>query len=81
MVDNNITYLCMADEEFGRIVPFSFLDGKTFFLAIFNLFTDIKNRFRATYGERGRTAVAFAMNQDFSRVMANLMVIFEFCRF
>src|SRR5699024_3733707 len=27
LVDDIITYLCMADEEFGRRVPFTFLDG------------------------------------------------------
>jgi len=60
MVDSGITFLCMADEEFGRRLPFAYLE-------------DLKNRFKASYGERGRTAVALSMNQDFSKVMANLM--------
>jgi len=60
LVDDQITYLCMADEEFGRRVPFTFLE-------------DLKNRFKATYGQRGKTAPAFGMNEDFSRVMKNLM--------
>jgi len=60
LVFNQITYLCMADEEFGRRIPFAFLE-------------DIKNRFVAQYGERGKTALAYAMNSDFSRVLQNLM--------
>jgi len=60
LVDDQITYLCMADEEFGRRVPFTFLE-------------DLKNRFKSTYGQRGKNALAFAMNEDFSRVMRNLM--------
>ena len=27
LVDDQITYLCMADEEFGRRVPFTYLEG------------------------------------------------------
>lgn len=27
LVDDEITYLCMADEEFGRRTPFAFLEG------------------------------------------------------
>jgi vesicle-associated membrane protein 7 len=60
LVDDGITYLCMAEEAFGRRIPFAFLD-------------DLKNRFKATYGNRGKTALSFAMQADFSRVMQNLM--------
>lgn len=60
-MEDHITYLCMADEEFGRRVPFAFLE-------------DIKNRFKAAYGDRGRTALAYGMNADFSRVLQNQMV-------
>jgi len=60
IVEEGITYLCMADEEFGRRVPFAFLE-------------DIKNRFKAAYGDRGRTALAYGMNADFSRVLQNQM--------
>eukprot|EP01111_Echinosteliopsis_oligospora_P005942 TRINITY_DN1973_c0_g1_i1.p1 TRINITY_DN1973_c0_g1~~TRINITY_DN1973_c0_g1_i1.p1 ORF type:complete len:269 (-),score=68.10 TRINITY_DN1973_c0_g1_i1:83-889(-) len=60
IVDDGITYLCMADEEFGRRIPFAFLE-------------DIKNRFKATYGDRGRTALAYGMNSDFSRVLQGQM--------
>eukprot|EP00635_Sarcinochrysidales_sp_CCMP3193_P008396 CAMPEP_0118895282 /NCGR_PEP_ID=MMETSP1166-20130328/3698_1 /TAXON_ID=1104430 /ORGANISM="Chrysoreinhardia sp, Strain CCMP3193" /LENGTH=221 /DNA_ID=CAMNT_0006834285 /DNA_START=152 /DNA_END=817 /DNA_ORIENTATION=- len=56
IVENKLTFLCMADESFKRRVPFAFLD-------------DVKNRFFATYGDRGQTAIAFSMNEDFGRVI------------
>lgn len=64
IVDDGITYLCMADEETGRRIPFAFLE-------------DIKNRFRATYGDRGKTAIAYGMNTDFSRVLQNQMEFYS----
>jgi len=60
MVDAGLTYLCMADEEFGRRIPFMYLE-------------DLKSRFKSAYGDRGKSALAFGMNEDFSRVMKNLM--------
>jgi vesicle-associated membrane protein 7 len=51
----------MADEESGKRIPFAFLG-------------DIKDRFRAAYGDRGKTAIAYGMNTDFSRVLQNQMV-------
>eukprot|EP01117_Protostelium_nocturnum_P006487 TRINITY_DN2338_c0_g1_i4.p1 TRINITY_DN2338_c0_g1~~TRINITY_DN2338_c0_g1_i4.p1 ORF type:complete len:222 (-),score=58.71 TRINITY_DN2338_c0_g1_i4:137-802(-) len=59
-VYDQITYLCMADEAFGRRVPFAFLE-------------EVRKRFKATYGERGLTAHAYSMNEDFSRSMSKLM--------
>merc|ERR1711991_112979 len=46
----------MADESFKRRVPFAFLD-------------DVKERWFATYGDRGASAIAFAMNEDFGRTL------------
>lgn len=60
MVEDGITYLCMAEEGFGRRLPFAFLE-------------DIKGRFRRTYGDRALTALAYAMNEDFSRVLQRQM--------
>jgi|TARA_B100000475_G_scaffold57466_1_gene39835 vesicle-associated membrane protein 7 len=37
-------------------VPFAFLD-------------DVKNRFFATYGDKGQAAIAFAYNEDFGRTI------------
>ncbi|KAN0036517.1 hypothetical protein ACTFIV_001815 [Dictyostelium citrinum] len=60
LVSDTLTYLCMADEEFGRRIPFTFLD-------------DVKNRFKSMYGDKGKTAIAYGMNSDFSRTLENLM--------
>lgn len=60
MVEDGITFLCMADEQFGRRLPFMFLE-------------DLKNQFKASYGDRGKYALAYGMNEDFSRVMQNKM--------
>jgi len=60
MVSNELTYLCMTDRDFPRLVAFQFLD-------------DIKTRFLATYGDRGKTAIAFAFNADFQRVLQQQM--------
>ncbi|CAM9703807.1 unnamed protein product, partial [Phaeothamnion confervicola] len=59
LVEEGITYLCMADEDARRRVPFAFLD-------------DVKNRFRATYGDKAHNCVAFAM-ADFARTLARVM--------
>eukprot|EP00735_Rhodelphis_limneticus_P003370 TRINITY_DN14834_c0_g1::TRINITY_DN14834_c0_g1_i1::g.16286::m.16286 TRINITY_DN14834_c0_g1::TRINITY_DN14834_c0_g1_i1::g.16286 ORF type:complete len:218 (-),score=81.04,sp/Q86AQ7/VAM7B_DICDI/62.37/1e-85,Synaptobrevin/PF00957.16/6.3e+03,Synaptobrevin/PF00957.16/1.5e-34,Longin/PF13774.1/2e-23,DUF1798/PF08807.5/0.022,UvsY/PF11056.3/0.17,DUF16/PF01519.11/0.23 TRINITY_DN14834_c0_g1_i1:594-1247(-) len=60
LIEDSLTYLCMADEEFGRRLPFAFLH-------------DIKERFRSTYADSGKTALAYAMNEDFSKVLAKQM--------
>eukprot|EP00002_Diphylleia_rotans_P017554 TRINITY_DN3407_c0_g4_i1.p1 TRINITY_DN3407_c0_g4~~TRINITY_DN3407_c0_g4_i1.p1 ORF type:complete len:219 (-),score=60.15 TRINITY_DN3407_c0_g4_i1:110-766(-) len=60
IVDDRLTYLCLADEEFGRRIPFLFLE-------------DIKSRFKAQYGDRGKSAIAFGMNEEFSRVLQRQM--------
>lgn len=52
LVADGITYLCLADEADKQRVPFNFLD-------------DIRQRFTERYGGRARTAIAFAMNQEF----------------
>ena len=62
MVEEEITYLCMAEnsQKTQQRKPFKFLE-------------DIKERFRAQYGARAATAIAFAMNQDFSRILQKQM--------
>ena len=64
VVAHGITYMCMADTDFGRGVPFAFLD-------------DITRRWSTTYGERGQTALAYGMNEDFSRVLHRQMDFFS----
>ena len=56
MVSDEITYLCMADLSCKRRIPFGFL-------------SDVSDRFKSTYGDQAKTAIAFAMNEDFSRVL------------
>jgi len=60
MVWAELTYLCMTDREFPRMTAFQFLE-------------EIKTRFLATYGDRGKTAIAFAFNADFQRVLQQEM--------
>lgn len=60
MVSNALTYLCMTDEDFARGPAFEFLD-------------EVHQRFVATYGDRGKTAIAFAFNADFQRVIQQYM--------
>lgn len=56
IVVSGLTYMCMADEAFGRRRPFAFLDN-------------IKDRFEASYGSNAKTAMAYGMNSDFARVL------------
>lgn len=54
---DGITVLCMADDTAGRRIPFSFLE-------------DIHGKFVKTYGRACHTALAYAMNDEFSRVLS-----------
>lgn len=60
IVDNHIIYMCMCDDMNKRRIPFAFLE-------------DMKQRFKATYGDRAQTAIAFAMNDDFGRTLQKQM--------
>eukprot|EP01038_Epipyxis_sp_PR26KG_P007597 gene7597-10346_t len=60
IIDNHIIYMCMCDDMNKRRIPFAFLE-------------DIKQKFKASYGERAQTAIAFAMSDDFGRVMQKQM--------
>ncbi|KAH7436744.1 hypothetical protein KP509_05G034000 [Ceratopteris richardii] len=55
-----LTFLCMANDTFGRRIPFTFLE-------------DIHSRFIKTYGPASYMALAYAMNDEFSRVLAQQM--------
>ncbi|KAI7830447.1 R-SNARE, VAMP71-family [Gamsiella multidivaricata] len=63
--EDGLTYMCMADDTFGRRIPFAFLQ-------------DIKTRFLTQYGrERALNAlVPYAMN-EFSRTIAKQMDYFS----
>ncbi|XP_047307584.1 vesicle-associated membrane protein 711-like [Impatiens glandulifera] len=57
---DGLTVLCMAEDNFGRRIPFSFLE-------------DIHLRFVRTYGRTVHSAAAYAMNDEFSRVLGQQM--------
>ncbi|XP_072040978.1 vesicle-associated membrane protein 7-like [Amphiura filiformis] len=58
--DDRIIFLCIADDEFERSKAFLFLG-------------EVKQRFQAMYGTRAQTALPFAMNSEFSRVLSTQM--------
>ena len=64
--DDGLLYLCMCDEDPARKrrIPFAFLD-------------DIKRRFLDAYSDERHTAIAFAMNHEFSRVLRRQMYVFN----
>lgn len=57
---DGLTVLCMADDTAGRRIPFAFLE-------------DIHQRFVRTYGRAVISAQAYAMNDEFSRVLSQQM--------
>lgn len=52
--------MCITDDEFVRSRAFLYLN-------------EIKRRFQTAYGSRADTALAYAMNTEFSQVLANEM--------
>ena len=66
LCDDGILYLCMCDDDQHqkRRIPFAFLD-------------DIKQRFLDAHGDERHTAIAFAMNHEFSRVLRRQMDVFN----
>ena len=66
LCDDGILYLCMCDDDQSqkRRIPFAFLE-------------DIKSRFLDAHGDERHTAIAFAMNHEFSRVLRRQMDVFN----
>lgn len=60
LVADGITFLCMSDEPMGRAVPYAFLEN-------------VRQQFSHTYASEAASAEAFALNDDFAPVLANLM--------
>ncbi|XP_063986409.1 vesicle-associated membrane protein 7 [Diachasmimorpha longicaudata] len=58
--EDRIIYMCISDDDFQRSRAFLFLN-------------EIKRRFQASYGPGAQAALAYAMNTEFSRVLANEM--------
>eukprot|EP00252_Welwitschia_mirabilis_P014917 TRINITY_DN32983_c0_g1_i1.p1 TRINITY_DN32983_c0_g1~~TRINITY_DN32983_c0_g1_i1.p1 ORF type:complete len:224 (-),score=36.07 TRINITY_DN32983_c0_g1_i1:181-852(-) len=61
---DGLIFLCMANDTFGRRVPFAYLE-------------DIHMRFMKTYGRIAHIALAYAMNDEFSRVLHQQMEYFS----
>ncbi|KAJ4754396.1 hypothetical protein LUZ62_088801 [Rhynchospora pubera] len=61
---DGITVLCMADDTSGRRIPFAFLE-------------EIHSRFVKKYGRACHTALAYGMNDEFSRVLSQQMDYFS----
>ncbi|XVF88320.1 hypothetical protein PTKIN_Ptkin19aG0040400 [Pterospermum kingtungense] len=57
---DGLTVLCMADDATGRRIPFAFLE-------------DIHKKFVKTYGRAIVSASAYAMNDEFSRILSQQM--------
>ncbi|KZC04338.1 PREDICTED: vesicle-associated membrane protein 7 [Dufourea novaeangliae] len=58
--EDNIIYMCITNDEFEKSRAFLYL-------------SEIKRRFMAVYGQGAHTAIAYAMNSDFARVLDNEM--------
>ncbi|CAN7038207.1 hypothetical protein IGI04_005188 [Brassica rapa subsp. trilocularis] len=61
---DGLTFLCMANDTFGRRLPFSYLEK-------------IHMRFMKNYGGVAHSAPAYAMNDEFSRVLHQQMEFFS----
>ncbi|KAJ9541241.1 hypothetical protein OSB04_027747 [Centaurea solstitialis] len=61
---DSLIFLCMANDTFGRRIPFSYLE-------------DIQMRFMKNYGKVAPYAPAYAMNDEFSRVLHQQMEFFS----
>jgi len=62
--EDGLIYLCISEDDFERSRAFGFLN-------------EIKRRFQTTYGRRAQTALPYAMNSDFSMVLAAEMKAFS----
>lgn len=62
---DGLTFLCMASDTLGRRIPYAFLE-------------DMHSRFMKAYGPTSRTALAYAMNEEFSRVLSQQMEYFSY---
>eukprot|EP01137_Pigoraptor_chileana_P027799 Opistho-2@10815 len=62
--DSGYVYLCMAEEEFGRRVPFAYLQ-------------EIKDRFEGAFKGRAATSIAYGLNREFAPVLKQQMEFFS----
>lgn len=62
--DGEYTYLVVADEAYGRGVPFRFLES-------------VKNDFTGAWGTKALTAAAYSLNTAYGRKLKELMDFYE----
>ncbi|XP_016968066.1 vesicle-associated membrane protein 7 [Drosophila biarmipes] len=62
--ENKLVYMCITDNEFERSRAFLFL-------------ADVKQKFIQTYGLQVATAIAYSMNTEFSKILADQMNYFS----
>ncbi|KPJ20392.1 Vesicle-associated membrane protein 7 [Papilio machaon] len=60
IAENKLVYFCITDDKFQRSRAFLFLN-------------EIKRRFTSAFGDTAQTAIPYAMNGEFSRVLATEM--------
>jgi len=60
ILKQGIIYLCMTDSDFGKRVPFAFLE-------------ELSRRFEDQFGDLAHTAIALAMQSDFERHITELV--------
>ncbi|KAL3898241.1 MAG: hypothetical protein SGCHY_002881 [Lobulomycetales sp.] len=61
---NGVTYMCMAGDEFGRRIPFAFLE-------------DVSTKFESAFGrDRIETAISYGLN-EFSKTLASRMEFYS----
>ncbi|CAK1551676.1 unnamed protein product [Leptosia nina] len=58
--ENKLVYFCITDDKFQRSRAFLFLN-------------EIKRRFTTVFGDTAQTAIPYAMNSEFARVLATEM--------
>ncbi|XP_020574742.1 vesicle-associated membrane protein 714 isoform X1 [Phalaenopsis equestris] len=61
---DRLIFLCMANDTFGRRIPFAYLE-------------DIHMRFMKNYGRVAHSSLAYAMNDEFARVLHHQMEYFS----
>ncbi|XP_046844734.1 vesicle-associated membrane protein 7-like [Xenia sp. Carnegie-2017] len=65
MVQENLIYICMTDEEMGKRLPYMFLE-------------EIKRRFCVgSLKQRARTALSYELKRDFQQVLSSQMEAFN----
>lgn len=70
VVVNHPYHLCLLSDVNSVLVSFQDFERSR----AFNFLNEIKKRFQTTYGSRAQTALPYAMNSEFSSVLAAQLV-------